>query len=172
MLITSAGANKLLKKLQDEKEHILLQEKQNYTYVLSDVEKSEDIPTYEFETTNKAIEEIDTKITKIKHAINVSNTTNKIKIKDNEYSIDMILVRMAQLNQRKNTLLNMRNIPLKTRLGARTLSNNAMVEYRYANFDVKAANDAYLKIDAEITEMQLALDKYNQTQEFEIDIQL
>lgn len=66
----------------------------------------------------------------------------------------------------------MRNTPNKTRLGARGLSSNSVVEYKYANFEANEVNEAYLALDAEITEMQLQLDKFNQTHEFEVDIKL
>lgn len=78
MLVTSAGAHKLLKRFQEEKEHLLVKERQNNTYVLSDGETDVEIPEYDFNATNQAIKEIDEKIIKLKHAINLSNVTNKI----------------------------------------------------------------------------------------------
>ena len=45
---------------------------------------------------------------------------------------------------------------------------NAVPEYRYINYDLELAKKEYERIDKEITEMQIALDKYNQTVEFEV----
>ena len=171
MNVTSAGANKLLKKLTEEKERILINERHNMSYVLADGE-TPDIPDYNFADTSAKIAEIDDKIVTIKHAINKVNTTNMIDVQGKKMTIDTVLVKMAQLNQRKNMLQDMRNSQKKVRLGARGLSSNAIVEYKYANYDIDEVNNEYLQTDATITAMQLALDKFNASYEFEVEITL
>ncbi|MBR3227127.1 MAG: hypothetical protein IKF68_01130, partial [Erysipelotrichaceae bacterium] len=74
MKYTSASANKLVKLLEDKKAYLLQQERNDSTYVLADDEK-EEIPAYEFRETNEKIDEIDSKIRKLKHALNVFNST-------------------------------------------------------------------------------------------------
>jgi len=43
-------------------------------------------------------------------------------------------------------------------------------EYEYINYDLDLIKKEYERIDTEIAEMQIALDKYNQTFEFEVQI--
>lgn len=47
---------------------------------------------------------------------------------------------------------------------------NAIVEYKYVNYDLELVKAEYESIDSEIAAMQLALDKFNQTFEFEVEI--
>ena len=42
-------------------------------------------------------------------------------------------------------------------------------EYQYINYDLQLVKDEYERVDAEIAAMQIALDKYNQTVEFEVE---
>lgn len=170
MKLTSAGANKVLKRLQDEKNYLLSQEKQNRTYTAYDTETPV-IPDYDYDKTAAAITAIDDKIVKIKHALNVINTTNQLDIKGRTMTVDEILVRMAQLNNRKNTLDVMRNCQPKTRLRKMTVSTT-VPEYEIANYNIEKVRAEYNRIDAEIISMQLALDRFNQTYEFDVDIEL
>ena len=43
------------------------------------------------------------------------------------------------------------------------------VEFTYANYDIAKAQEAFEKVEREIMGLQLALDKHNQTFEFEVD---
>ncbi len=43
-------------------------------------------------------------------------------------------------------------------------------EYQYINYDLDLIKREYEQIDAEVSAMQIALDKYNQTVEFDVDI--
>lgn len=40
----------------------------------------------------------------------------------------------------------------------------------YINYDLELVKSDYERIDAEIAQMQIALDKYNQTFEFEVEV--
>ena len=82
----------------------------------------------------------------------------------------MILIRMAQLNKRKAVLDSMRKLPPKSRISSDVFSGRAIPEYRYINFDLSLVKEEYERIDTEIATMQMALDKYNQTVEFEVEI--
>lgn len=42
-------------------------------------------------------------------------------------------------------------------------------EYEYINYDLELIKAEYERVDAEISAMQIALDKYNQTFEFEVE---
>ena len=49
-------------------------------------------------------------------------------------------------------------------------SRKNTAEYQYINYDLETVNKEYDRIDSEIAEMQIALDKFNQTFEFDLEI--
>ena len=86
-------------------------------------------------------------------------------------SIDTILIKMAQLNKRKSVLDMMRKQLPKARVEQRAyMSRNLVPEYKYINYDLELIKKEYESISVKIMEMQMALDKYNQTVQFEVDI--
>lgn len=170
MKITSAYANKLLKSLADEKSYWETKETASSTYVAA-VNEEPVIPEYDYSTVSETLKEIDRKTVIIRHALNLANATAKIMVGDTEMSVDSILVRMAQLNTRKATLDTMRKCLPKMRESSRTFSSrNAVPEYRYTNYDLELVKQDYERISGEIMEMQIALDRYNQTFLFEADV--
>jgi len=113
------------------------------------------------------------KVVKIKHALNISNSTSKIYVNGIEMTIDEILVKMSQLNRRKSVLDYMRKQEPKRRISSGAYSSKKTVpEYMFINYDLKLIKSEYERIDSEISSMQLALDKYNQTFEFDLNIDL
>ena len=170
MKMTSAYANKTLRKLNEDKEFWRSKEKEGCLYVAS-LDEEPVIPEYDYEEVAKNISEIDDKIVKIKHAINVTNCTNEIQGGDAKMTADMILVKMAQLNRRKSTLDGMRKQQPKNRISSGLYSaRKTAPEYQYINYDLDLIKSEYEQIDAEVSAMQIALDKYNQTVEFDVDI--
>jgi len=168
--MTSAYANKLLRKLSEDKNYLLTKENEGQTYVAA-LDEEPLIPEYDYSEVASSIAAIDEKIINIKHAINLSNATNLVDVGGSKYSVDMILVRMAQLNKRKEVLDKMRKRQPKARINSGLLiSKKTAPEYQYINYDLELVKAEYDRIDAEISAMQLALDKYNQTVEFEVDI--
>ena len=101
--MTSAYANKMLKSLEEDKAFWVNKEETSSTYVVANNEEPV-VPEYDYMQVANTIAEIDEKITVIKHALNVANATAKVVVGDIEMSIDTILIRMAQLNKRKNVL--------------------------------------------------------------------
>jgi len=167
--MTSAYANKVLKKLNDDKNYYLNIEEEGQVYVAA-INEEPVIPDYDYKEVSAKIAELDEKIVKIKHAINVVNVTNKIAVGNTEMTIDAILVRMAQLNKRKTVLDKMRKRQEKTReRNGYYTSSKTSPEYMYINYDLKVVSDEYERVDSEIASMQMALDKFNQTFEFEVD---
>ncbi len=156
-------------KLQEDKEFWLNKEREGYVYVAA-LDEETVIPEYDYESVAANITEIDEKIVRIKHAINVVNATNEIAFDDKKMSIDAILVRMAQLNKRKNVLDRMRKQQPKTRInsGMYTARKTAP-EYQYINYDLDLIKKEYETLDSEIATMQIALDKFNQTFEFDVE---
>lgn len=168
--MTSAYANKVLKKLNEDKEFWMNKERTSYTYTAS-VDEEPVIPEYDYASVAATIAEIDEKIVNIKHAINLINVTSRIEVENDVMSVDTILVKMAQLNKRKNILDYMRKQQPKSRVVSAYFSGKRPVaEYMYINYDLELVKKEYERIDAEIAAMQIALDKFNQTFEFEVEI--
>lgn len=168
--MTSAYANKLLKQLEEDKEFWLQKERESCTYDAAEGEIPV-IPEYDYSYVAEEIAKIDKKMCVIKHALNLSNVTASIIVGQEVLSVDSILVTMAQLNRRKSMLDYMRKLQPKERLQLRaTSSRNAVPEYRYINFDLELVKKEYEEISEKIMVMQIALDKHNQTVEFEVEL--
>ena len=168
--MTSAYANKLLKQLNDDKEFWANKERTSFVYTAA-VGETPVIPEYDYKEVAATIAELDNKICRIKHAINLANVTTQVEVDGQMLFIDTILVRMAQLNKRKSMLDIMRKQQPKTRLEQNAFaSRSAAPEYQYINYDLELVKQEYESITTEIMNMQLALDRYNQTYEFEVDI--
>lgn len=167
--MTSAYANKMIKSLEEDKAFWVNKEAASSTYVAS-INEEPVVPEYDYQEVAAAIAELDEKIAIIKHALNVSNATAKVPVGDREMSIDTILIRMAQLNKRKAVLDQMRKQLPKAREEQAYMSRNAVPEYRYINYDLELVKREYEAVSNTIMEMQMALDKYNQTVQFEVEI--
>ena len=168
--ITSAYANKMLRSLEEDKAFWVNKEASSSTYIAA-VNEEPVIPEYDYMTVANTIDEIDRKIVTIKHALNLTNATAKVQIGEQEMSIDSILVRMAQLNKRKAVLDDMRKRLPKTRVyGSAFSSSGSAPEYKYINYDPELIRQEYDRISNTIMDMQIALDRYNQTVLFEVDI--
>ena len=168
--MTSAYANKMLKSLEEDKAFWVNKEEASSTYVVANNEEPV-VPEYDYVQVANTISEIDEKIAVIKHALNVANATAKVVVGDIEMSIDTILIRMAQLNKRKNILDVMRKRLPKAREEQRSyMSRNTVPEYRYINYDLDLIKKEYEAVSKAIMEMQMALDRYNQTVQFEVNM--
>lgn len=166
MRLTSASANKMIKTLEDKKSYLLQRETNDSTYILAEDEK-QDIPAYDFEEYNCQIDALDEKIRTLKHALNVFNTTTILPL---GISIDQALVEMAQLNKKLPRLDLMRKAKNKTRLSGYNAGRRDVAEYQYLNYDPEKVEEVYERDMKRIQDIQLALDKANQTLEFEVDI--
>lgn len=167
MKYTSAAANKRLKRLNEEKEYRLSLENNSKTYVAA-LDEEPVIPAFDYAQNAAEIEKIDLEVVKLKHAINLSNAQAKIDVDGRIMSVDEILIRMAQLNRRMYELDLMRKELPKSRVN-NVASRAVKPEYKYINYDIDLVKADYEKASNEVIRMQLALDKYNQTFEFEIE---
>ena len=168
--MTSAYANKMLKSLEEDKSFWLNKEEESCTYVAA-INEDPVIPDYDYAEVAATIAALDEKIAIIKHALNMTNANAKVQVGDDKMSIDSILIKMAQLNRRKTVLDVMRKRLPKAREGQRSyMSRNSVPEYRYINYDLDLIKKEYEFVSKSIMEMQMALDKYNQTVQFEVDI--
>ena len=166
MKYTSAQANKLLKSLNSERNMIISQEDLSRSFVASINEDPEKIrPQYDFQETRKQLEEVERKIRLVKHALNVFNSTTVIE----GMTIDEALVYIPQLTARKQKLEMMQNVlPIQRQSSYGT----NIIDYVYANYDVELAKAEYVKTEAELTKIQLALDTVNNSEDYLIEIDL
>ena len=167
--MTSAYANKMIRSLEEDKAFWVNKEAASSTYVAS-VNEEPVIPEYDYLEVAATIAELDERIAIIKHALNLTNATAKVPVGEKEMSIDTILIKMAQLNKRKTVLDQMRKQLPKAREEQAYVSRNVVPEYRYINYDLELVKREYEAVSKTIMEMQMALDKYNQTVQFEVEI--
>lgn len=169
MRVTSAYANKMLKQLNEEKEYWINKEKESMLYTAS-TDEDPVIPDYDYGKVSETLKQLDRKICKIKHAINQSNISSEIEIFGEKYTVDVLLVRMAQISKRKSVLDRMRKQMPKSRVDDNGFySRKSFVEYRYVNYDLDQVKKDYDEISRVLFEMQMKLDEHNQTVEFEVD---
>ena len=75
------------------------------------------------------------------------------------------------MNKRKEVLDRMRKMQPQTRIRTDVyISRKTSPEYQYINFDLELVKKEYEELDARIATMQIELDKFNQTFEFEVNI--
>ena len=167
MRYTSAEANKLLKRLQEEKSNLVCKEEISRVFVAATIEDVEQArPDYNYEEVQAELVELDRKIRTVKHAINVFNTTHVVDGFD--MTIDQLLVYLPQLSEMKSRLHSMAMELPKTRINDSL--KTSLVEYSYANYDVAAVKAEYEKVADELNRAQVALDRLNTTETMEIDV--
>ena len=110
------------------------------------------------------VDEMEQKIRRVKHAINVFNTTHTVPGFD--LTIDEMLVLIPQLTKRKNKLAEMKEKLPKTR--EQTYGKSNIVDYRYINYDSNEAASEYEKAAELLSRAQTALDTVNNTETLEI----
>lgn len=169
MHVTSAQAAKLLRQLNDELRALQLKEVNSSSFVAAIQEDVESVrPAYNFKEMRDAQAEVECKIRKVKHAINVFNTT--IIIPDFDITIDEMLVYLPQLNRQCEVLSKMRDAMPKVRVSSGYSSGGNIIDYRYANYDIEEVGRHYAELSATLAKAQTVLDLVNSTVEFEIDI--
>ena len=168
MKMTSAEAAKLLNRLKDEYQSLLDKEEMSKEFLAASGVDIESVrPEYDFAATQKALEELETKTRKVKHALNVFNSTTAVP--GFNMTIDEMLVYIPQLTKAKARLGDMRSKLPKQRENSYNRVS-AILDYRYTNYDVSLAESEYVRISERLSAAQLALDAVNSTATMEIDI--
>lgn len=166
MKVTSAVASKKIKMLEEQKNRLLDLENTSCIYIRADGE-SEAPPVYDYAATKKELDEINEKIRKIKHAVNIFNTTTYLETVG--LYIDEALVEMFMLNRRRETLKYMSNRLPKERVNNGYVRSNLAIEYKYVNYDMETVKRDFEACCQRIFDIQIALDTANQTLMFEIE---
>ena len=169
MKYTSAEANKLLKKLNEEKCMLLDNESRSSDFSAALGEDVESVrPEYDYSAAAQKLEALNADIRKVKHAINVFNTTHTVAGFD--MTIDEMLVYIPQLTEKKARLLAMSSRLPKERKSVSGYGANAVIDYLYANYDVTKVAEDYSAVSELLSKAQTALDIVNTTETMEIDI--
>lgn len=168
MKYTSAEANKLVTKLGDELQVLSAAEyagKEFLAAVNEDVESAR--PDYSFAATQAKRAELEEKVRKVKHAINVFNTTTVIP--EIGVTVDEALVLIPQLNRRARELFDMlQRLPKVREQSANKIPG--VIDYRYINYDLSEVRKAHRETTERLYKVQMALDAVNTTLTFEIDV--
>mgnify|MGYP002623366517 FL=1 len=164
---TSAEAAKLLKAIEEEIKELRAEEERVATFNAAVEEDPESVrPEYSYADTQERIDSLTKRLRKVKHAINVFNTTQVIP--EFDITIDEMLILIPQLTAKKKKLAAMAGRLPKERASGGRFSEPKFIDYTYANYDVKQVKDDLKKAAAELSKAQLALDKVNTTVTFEI----
>lgn len=167
MKCTSAEAGKMLRKLMEEKSSIEMREYSGKEFLAAVGEDLESVrPDYDFAKTQSALAEVERKIRKLKHALNVFNSTTVIH--EFDMTIDEMLVYIPQLTARKNKLSSMKDKLPKIREQSRT--NSSILDYRYLNYDVNEVAAEYEKVSDTLAKAQNALDAVNMTMTLDFEL--
>lgn len=169
MKMTSAQVAKLLHQLSDELKTLQLREEKAQSFLASLGEDPESVrPTYDYVEMQEAQVTMEGKIRKVKHTLNVFNSTQVIP--EFQMTIDEMLVYLPQLNKRCAKLSVMKDALPKVRENSGYSRGTNIIDYRYANYDIEQTNKDYLALSQELARAQTALDYINNTTELDIDI--
>lgn len=166
MKTSPAYASKLIKQKMEAVRELLSIEQQTATTTACVDEQVDELRNaYDFKATQEKIDKLNDDIIKIKHAINLFNTTYILP--GLGYSIDMALVKMKMLSDKKIRMGRMKAVRPVVRNG--TGFGNTQPEYTYRNYEAEDAVAEYDKTVDELTKIQLALDEANLQAVIEID---
>lgn len=170
--VTSDAANKLIKKLEQEKGIFTDKISKMSTFVVAVTEnydqiKAEQEAEFNLNEVIAQIDEIDRKIITIRHAKSVFNNSVVMK---NGLTVGDNIIRLAILEREKSIYSRLATRQKKKR----NTSLNKDIEYTYLNYDLEDAKKKYDSVYTEISEIQEELNIVNSSVEykFEIDIDL
>lgn len=170
--VTSDAANKLIKKLEQEKGILTDKISKMSTFVVAVTEnydqiKAEQEAEFNLNEVIAQIDEIDRKIITIRHAKSLFNNSVVMK---NGLTVGDNIIRLAILEREKGIYSGLATRQKKIR----NTSINKDIEYTYLNYDLEDAKKKYDSVYTEISEIQEELNIVNSSVEykFEIDIDL
>lgn len=164
MKVTSAAANKMIRELNNQIDMLRKVEDQSEKFNCSVGENPEDVrPEYSFYDTQEKLWDLEDQVRKLKHAVNVFNTTTFIS-KFN-MTIDQILIWMPQLSQRIAKLEKMASRIPKIRVSQ---YGSNIVDYQIINYDLEEISKELEKHVKLLNNVQNELDIINNTKKFEV----
>ena len=167
MLITSAKASKMIKDLNDQIRQLQEIDRKSSVFLCAMGEDPETVrPEYDFIKISDEINKLQFKVRKLKHALNVFNTTTPLT--KFPMTIDEALVFMPQLTADKARLEKMVARLPKERREDRYGVN--IVDYEYANYDIDEAKQVLDETRKMLSDLQLDLNDINTSVQFEVDI--
>ncbi len=167
MKVTSAQVSKILRSLVEEYNAKLENESNSREFIASLGEDPETVrPSYDYPKARDELEELEGKIRKIKHALNVFNST--CLIPELGMTIDEALIYIPQLTRTKTKLAEMKAKLPKSRIPWR--GSSSIVDYLYLNYNVNEVEEDFRSVSKRLSEAQLALDNANTSNYLEIEI--
>lgn len=168
--VTSDAANKLIKKLEQEKGIFTDKISKMSTFVVAVTEnydqiKAEQEAEFNLNETILQIDEIDKKIITIRHAKSMFNNSVVMK---NGLTVGDNIIRLAILEREKNIYSRLATRQKKTR----NTSINKDIEYTYLNYDLEDAKKKYDSVYTEISEIQEELNIVNSSAEYKFEINI
>ena len=165
---TAAELMKKVKELENRRRNILDKSERQVIFNCASTENEEDVrPEFDLDNTLEEIKEIDTKIVKYKHALNLFNA--KTYVGDTGHTIDEVLVIMPQL-----TNMQCRLYPLCVRMRKERVNDSYSspnyIDYTIANYDIDEANRKYKEINKLLSMYQLEMNKVNMTEIIEVEV--
>ncbi len=168
MRMTSAEAAKLLRKLQEELDNVLLMEEQSREFSAALGEDVESVrPAYDYGEIQRQIQGLEEQIRRVKHSITAFNLVQEVPGFEG-MTIDQMLVYIPQLSRRKAKLALMQQRLPKQRERAGYGGGSQIIDYSYANYDMETVRADYEKAAEELSRAQTALDLVNTTAQLEI----
>lgn len=168
--MTSAEAAKLLRKLNEELDNVLLMEQQSREFSAALGEDVESVrPAYDYAQVQDQIEALEVRIRQVKHAVSSFNLAQEVPGFEG-MTIDQMLVYIPQLNRRKAKLALMQQRLPKQRERVSYGGGSQIIDYSYANYDLEAVRADYEKVSEELSRAQTALDVVNTTAQLEIPV--
>lgn len=169
MKMTSAQAAKLLRQWNESLKALQRREENTKTFLASLGEDIESVrPEYDYTAMQAEQAAIEANISKLKHTLNVFNTTTVIP--EFEMTIDQMLIYLPQLTNRLEKLSRMKELLPKQRENALYSRNSAIIDYRYANYDIQTVEKDYEVLAETLAKAQTALDYINNTVLLEVDL--
>lgn len=161
--MTSAQANKLLRRWNEELDALAEREEQCRSFLAALGEDVESVrPAYDFTEMQEQVRALEARIRRLKHAINHFNVTTEVP--GFGMTVDALLILIPQLTRRRGRLSEMRGVLPKVRESVSGYGKGAgVIDYRYANYDVAAADAEYAAVSDELARAQTALDTVNNT---------
>ena len=167
MELTSKEAGKLLNKLNEKILSALKKEERSSSFLASVEEDPETCrPDYDYEATREELRVLEEQVRKLRHALNVFNTTHVVP--GFEMTIDQMLIYIPQLTKQKEKLDQMKSVLPRARVESTYGASQNFIDYRYVNYDLKTVEEDFEKVSNELSRAQTALDLINSTESFEI----